>query len=185
MKMTKNELRTQRIKTRELLMRLLYQMGVTEDYSNTAIKRFLEEYVATLPPESDDESSKESDEGRIKITLTYEDDESNGIIIEPDNEYFNEMLQSFIDNKDSIDATIEAASNNWKFKRIAKVDLAILRLSITEMLYYDNGDFPEKVSINEAVELAKKYGSEKSPSFINGLLGRIAREEAANGTKTD
>ena len=144
-----------RVETRELLMRLFYQMGITNDYSEDAKTKFLDEYVLS--------------------------DNS----IQPDYKYFNRMLKAFISNRENVDKCISGASDNWKLERISKVDFAILRLSVTEMQYLEKEDISEKISINEAVELAKNYGTEKSPGFINGLLGRIAREEADNGTKTD
>jgi N utilization substance protein B len=65
------------------------------------------------------------------------------------------------------------SAENWKIERIAKVDLAILRLSIGEIMYMD---IPVSVSINEAVELAKKFGTDDSAKFINGVLGKVSRE---------
>lgn len=73
-----------------------------------------------------------------------------------------------------IDAQIEAKSNGWKATRLAKSDLTVLRLAIYEMLYDEA--VPTGVAINEAVELAKAYGEEKSTGFVNGILASIARE---------
>ena len=72
-----------------------------------------------------------------------------------------------------IDNTIEENSKNRKVQRIPKADLAIIRVAVCEILYLD--DVPEAVSINEAVELAKAYGTDKAPGFINGLLGQTVR----------
>ena len=73
-----------------------------------------------------------------------------------------------------VDEQIAAHATGWAFERIAKVDLAILRLAAFEILYRD--DIPEGASINEAVELGKKFGGEKSAKFINGVLGAIAKD---------
>ena len=73
-----------------------------------------------------------------------------------------------------IDAKIEAASEGWKLKRIAKAELAILRLAVYEALYDD--DVPVNVAIDEAVELAKEYGREKGYAFVNGVLDTIVKE---------
>jgi transcription antitermination factor NusB len=70
-----------------------------------------------------------------------------------------------------LDGLIDEASKNWRLERIAKVDRSILRLGTYELLYRD--DIPPKVSINEAVDLAKKFGTEESGAFINGVLDRI------------
>jgi len=87
--------------------------------------------------------------------------------------YVEDIVEGFYNHKEDIDDIIRANSKSWKFDRISKVDLSILRLALYEILYRD--DIPESVSINEAVELAKKYGGEKSGSFINGILGTFIR----------
>ena len=89
--------------------------------------------------------------------------------------YFQSVSGMIIDNIEEIDETIEKNSTNWKISRMSAVDLAILRVSAAEILY--NSGVPLEVSINEAVELAKKYGTEKSPGFINGLLGSLVRAD--------
>lgn len=71
-----------------------------------------------------------------------------------------------------IDEKINAIASSWKTDRMGKVDLAILRLASFEMLYDEH--VPVGVAINEAVELAKKYGQDESPSFINGILAKMA-----------
>ena len=77
-------------------------------------------------------------------------------------------------HRSDIDESIEKYSINWKLERMARTDLAILREAATEIKYID--DVPAAVTINEAVELAKLYGTENSPKFINALLGKIASE---------
>ena len=73
-----------------------------------------------------------------------------------------------------IDAEIEAHANGWALNRIAKVDLSILRIAVYELLY--ERAIPVGATVNEAVELAKVFGGDKSPGFINGVLGAIAKE---------
>ena len=73
-----------------------------------------------------------------------------------------------------IDARIDANSHKWSRDRISRVALAVLRLAIYEMEYED--ETPVSVAINEAVELAKKYGGDEDSSFVNGVLGGISRE---------
>ncbi|MCR4594382.1 MAG: transcription antitermination factor NusB [Clostridiales bacterium] len=79
------------------------------------------------------------------------------------------------DNIENIDGIISSNSVGWRIERLPKVSLAILRLAFTEILYVK--DIPVKVSINEAVNLAKKFGSPEDASFINGLLGKYVREQ--------
>ncbi len=73
-----------------------------------------------------------------------------------------------------IDARIDAFSHKWSRDRISRVSLAVLRLAVYEMFYED--DTPVSVAINEAVELAKKYGGDEDSAFVNGVLGGISRE---------
>jgi len=87
-----------------------------------------------------------------------------------DVEYIKTILTKVEENKEVIDEKIEKSLNKWTIDRISKVNLTILRIALAEMLYFD--DIPEKVSINEAIELTKKYSDEKSVAFVNGLLDK-------------
>jgi len=73
-----------------------------------------------------------------------------------------------------IDAALAAAAQNWQIRRMAIVDRNILRMAVWEMLH--SGDIPAKVTINEAIELGKRYSTQQSGAFINGILDRIRRE---------
>lgn len=85
-----------------------------------------------------------------------------------DVEYIKNILEVVEKNKEIIDEKITVALVNWKLDRISKVNVTILRLAVAEMLYLE--DVPEKVAINEALELTKIYSDEKSVAFINGVL---------------
>lgn len=76
---------------------------------------------------------------------------------------------------DEIDKLIEKSAPAWPLGQIAPIDLAILRLAIFELIYKDNKE-PYKVIVDEAVEIAKEYGNEKSGAFINGVLGTIIKK---------
>ena len=89
-------------------------------------------------------------------------------------DYIEETVRGAISHLEEIDREIEKYSKDWPLYRMPKIDLAILRCSIYEMLY---GNIPVSISINEAVEIAKKYSTDDSPSFINGLLGAFVREK--------
>ncbi|QCX32697.1 transcription antitermination factor NusB [Caloramator sp. E03] len=92
-----------------------------------------------------------------------------------DVEYLKNCLEGVENRKKEIDGYIERyLKPGWKMGRIAKVDLAILRLGVYEMLYRE--DVPNVVAVNEAIELAKKYSTDESRVFINGVLGNILRE---------
>jgi N utilization substance protein B len=81
-------------------------------------------------------------------------------------------------HQQEIDELISKYSVDWAIERIARVDLSILRVAIYEMLYRKD-DVPAGAAINEAVELAKRYGGERSYAFINGILGSVAKELAS------
>lgn len=84
-------------------------------------------------------------------------------------------------NRNEIDAYISKYSIGWKMERLANVDRNILRIAVCEMLY--EPEIPYKVSIDEAVELAKKYSTEKAAAFVNGILDSVKRELEEGGEK--
>ncbi len=92
-------------------------------------------------------------------------------ISESEKDYIHTRLFELIKNVEEIDNCIEAATEGWELNRIGKVELAILRLAVYEAKYDE--DIPVNVAINEAVEIAKKFGGEDSPAFVNAVLGKI------------
>lgn len=131
-----------RASARELLMQMLYQMEIQDDYSSDAKDSFIEMNID-------------------------EDDQLD---------YINNVYSAFIDNKDKIDKLIESNSKGWKINRLSKVDLAVLRLCICEFKFLDEKKAtPVGAAINEAVRICKKYGSDDSGKFVNGILGQISR----------
>lgn len=97
-------------------------------------------------------------------------------------EYIQMIVNGVKENIEKIDSIILSKLKNWSLDRIAKIDLAILRLAIYEVLYVDS--IPDKVSANEAVELAKTYGNNDSKSFVNGVIAKVIEDkEDGNGRK--
>jgi len=94
--------------------------------------------------------------------------------------FFAKLMQGVIHYRETIDSAIERFSSNWKINRMAGVDRNILRIAVYEMLYCN--DIPTKVSINEAIDIGKKFGTKESGAFINGILDsiRIAMDENKN-----
>jgi N utilization substance protein B len=86
--------------------------------------------------------------------------------------YLTSRFQAILEKLDEIDVILSEASSGWKLNRMGKVDLTILRLAVYELRFDE--DIPDKVAINEAVELGKKFGGDESPSFINGVLAKLA-----------
>lgn len=88
--------------------------------------------------------------------------------------FFEELVFGVLEQKDKLDDMISQHLVNWKLDRIANVDRAILRLSVYEMVYQE--DIPLSVSMNEAIELAKLFGDDKAPKFVNGVLSNIKND---------
>jgi N utilization substance protein B len=82
-----------------------------------------------------------------------------------------ELIDGVIKNQEGIDAQIRVLAQNWEFERVAKIDLAILRIAIFEMLH--RKDIPPVVSINEAIDISKQFSNADSKRFINGILDRL------------
>jgi len=106
---------------------------------------------------------------KLESVLEYSYEEN--LSTEEEKEYISSLLKGVIANIDAIDEEILKNLKDWSIDRIAKIDLAILRLAIYEIKYVEN--IPVKVSVNEAVELAKMYGNETSANFVNGLLAKV------------
>jgi len=88
--------------------------------------------------------------------------------------YVKDMIENFINDKEIIDNYIVDNLMKWNINRLPKVDLAILRLAITEFYYAE--DIPIEVSVNEAIEMAKEYSDKDSAKFINGVLGGVIKK---------
>jgi transcription antitermination factor NusB len=93
--------------------------------------------------------------------------------------YSREVVVGVWENRTDLDRLIRRSSKNWRLERMSRVDINILRIAIYEVLYMK--DVPPKVSIDEAVELGKRYGAEESGSFINGILDHIYNQLKAEG----
>jgi N utilization substance protein B len=89
-------------------------------------------------------------------------------------EYVKEVVRGVMQKLPALDAQISAVSKGWQVHRLGFVDRNILRLAIYEIVFMD--EIPVRVAVNEAVELAKEFGDEESPKFINGLLGTVVRD---------
>ncbi len=129
-----------RVRSREVVMELIYQSEIQKTYDMAFVKQMLNHYEREIL----------------------------------DLEYIEDLLSKWLDHQSDVESMIESHLKQWKLDRISKLDLSILRLSITEMIYMDG--IPKKVSINEAVNLAKKFIDEKSGKFINGVLSHFADE---------
>ncbi|AUN17851.1 N utilization substance protein B [Clostridium botulinum] len=140
-----------RRKSREVAMRLLFQTTLNGEN--------LEEALGNL------KDVRESEE------ITKEKDYESVDLKDVDIDYVKRIIKGIEENKEEIDEKIKGNLKNWKIERLSKVDLSILRLCTYELKFEE--DIPNRVSVNEAIELAKKYSGEKSATFINGVLGKM------------
>lgn len=100
--------------------------------------------------------------------------EMNNLENEEAKSYIQDIVVGINKNKEEINKLItKNLKTDWKIERITKINLALLKLSIYEMIY---NEIPYKVAINEVIELAKKYGDDNAPNFINGVLASIVKE---------
>jgi N utilization substance protein B len=93
-------------------------------------------------------------------------------------EFSNRLVRGVSENMGRIDEIISTYAKNWEIKRMAVVDRNIIRMAAYELIFLE--DIPPKVSLNEAIDIAKKYGDEDSGKFVNGILDRINKEVSPN-----
>ena len=148
-----------RTRAREFALQLLYELDIakSEPELDAALEDFWKDRtdLALTDPEK---LALESDKKEAEVR-----------------EYTERLVRGTLDNKKKIDPVIERSAENWEMGRMACVDRNILRLAVYEILHID--EIPMKVAINEAVELAKRYGEQDSSKFVNGILDRIAKTE--------
>ena len=96
-----------------------------------------------------------------------------GVTAERD-EFADQLVVGCAKVQEQLDTKIRSVSKHWRLERMSRVDRNIIRLATYELMYQN--DIPRRVTLNEAVELAKRFGNEESPAFVNGVLDRIADE---------
>lgn len=136
---------------REIALQSLYQIEMNEVSPEAAIETVLEE------ARSDNEAELAVGEGDVARTP-----------------YLTDLVEGTTRNKERIDETLSVYLTGWKVDRLSKVDRQILRLAAYELLF--GTEVPPKVVVNEAIELAKRFGSDESGKFVNGVLGKLIKE---------
>jgi N utilization substance protein B len=144
---------------REIALQILYQLDVQEQLSDEQAlalfwRHFLEPTETPSPKETPRETEEESG------------DEARG--------FAEKIVKGVRERLAEIDALLAKASKNWRLERMARVDRNLLRLALWELKW--SGDVPAKVAINEAIEIAKRYGTAESPAFVNGILDRCLED---------
>lgn len=97
--------------------------------------------------------------------------EERGEVTEKVREFAETLVQGVLSQRGIIDEAIRSRSKNWSLSRMPRVDLNVMRLAAYELMY--RADIPKKVSINEAIEIVRRYGDKESPAFVNGILDEI------------
>ena len=136
-----------RTKAREMALQYLYQMDLTHGDLKKSGTSAMDDILVRADVENDQDLVKE---------------------------YAKRILQEVVSHGRALDHAIEKCSDNWTLDRMAVVDRNILRIGACEIIYFD--DIPSKVAINEAIELAKKFGDAESSKFVNGILDKVTKE---------
>ena len=163
--------KARKITSREYLMKLIYQIDVLEGDLQD-INNYFEDFL------NNNEEYIINRYGELLLQYSNEscvDLESVNMNNATDMEYMKRVCNELSVHSYDIEELITKHALNWSLSRIAKVDLAILKLSICEIVYM-NKEVPVRVSINEAIDLAKLYCDDKSPKFINGILGSVVND---------
>ena len=141
-----------RRRAREFALQILYQLDVQDQLSDDqAIGMFWRNFAAT----AEAEGAMAADLGEIQP-------------------FAEKLVRGVREHLADLDAQIQGASKNWRLERMARVDRNLLRLALYELKHVD--DVPAKVAINEAIEIAKRYGTNESSAFVNGILDRCKEE---------
>jgi N utilization substance protein B len=141
-----------RRRAREFALQMLYQLDVQDQLSDEqAIGMFWKNFAAT----AEAEGAMAADLGEIQP-------------------FAEKLVRGVREHLAELDGQIQSASKNWRLERMARVDRNLLRLALYELKFVD--DVPAKVAINEAIEIAKRYGTSESSAFVNGILDRCREE---------
>jgi N utilization substance protein B len=155
---------TSRRKAREVVLQALYQCDTLGDSSTECLTLFFEHFYPELLVENGDSIAPLPPVIAPVILPTVPD---YGLFI-------RKLILGVLESLSVLDGTISKVSHHWSIERMARVDRNLLRLAVYEMLFCD--EIPVNVTINEAIEIAKRFGGEESPGFINGILDTIAKK---------
>ena len=149
----------QRRRAREATLQILYQLDVQPDLrADVALGRFFANFAA-----HEAGGGGEGARGEVPSEPPVFPAEVKG--------HVERLVQGVVSHLAEIDARITRASRNWRLERMARVDRNLLRLAVYEMAF--TTDVPGKVAINEAIEIAKRFGTQETPAFVNGILDRV------------
>ncbi|MCD6533569.1 MAG: transcription antitermination factor NusB [Deltaproteobacteria bacterium] len=156
-----------RRKAREAALQILYmvEIGKPKDQAHAVRRYWDHDWVVESDCHLCPEECKDRDKPKSRF--------SSPVNRLAEIRFTEQLVNGVLDNWEEIDHQIEEHSHNWKLNRMSSIDRNILRIAIFELLFCD--EIPPKVSINEAIEIAKTYGDKNSPAFINGILDQIEK----------
>ncbi|HET9210589.1 MAG TPA: transcription antitermination factor NusB [Thermoanaerobaculia bacterium] len=161
---------------REMAVQMLYQSDLGGSPLPHIFNTFdLSEYLAR-------EAASEEKKRALPIPEEREDFTQRKKRVDEAFEYAQMLVRGTVDNRERIDGLIRGQADNWRLERMPPVDRNILRLAVFEMLH--ERDTPKLVVLDEAIELAKKFGSEQSGRFVNGLLDGLLKQHTFPGSLT-
>jgi transcription antitermination protein NusB len=161
---------------REMAVQMLYQSDLGGSPLAHIFNTFdLTEYVARETPAADKRRGQPTTEERSEHTKRRKR-------VEEAFEYAQTLVRGTVENQERIDELIRSQADNWRLERMPAVDRNILRLAVFEMLH--ERETPKLVVLDEAIELAKKFGSEQSGRFVNGLLDGLLKQHTFPGSLT-
>ena len=145
-----------RRRARELALQVLFQLDVQPDLPvEAALSRFWGNFAEEVAEEAVGAGQAPATGEALSEARAYADNLVRGVAL----------------HQAEIDARITSASRNWRLERMARVDRNLLRLAVYEANF--GGDVPAKAAINEAIEIAKRFGAQETPAFVNGILDRV------------
>lgn len=159
--------KAKKVTSREYMMKLIYQADLTKEDMSDILDSFLNDNFEYIVNRYEELRLQYSNNPEIEL---------GGLELEDviDKDYMNNMCGYLKENNDKINELINKYAKNWTVDRMPKVDASILKLAVCEILFAK--EIPNKVSINEAVEISKIYCDEKAPKFLNGILGSVVSE---------
>ncbi len=159
--------KAKKVTSREYMMKLIYQSDINKEDIESILDTFLNDNFEYIVNRYEELRLQYSNHPNIELGELELDD-----VIDKD--YMEKMCGYLKENNEKINELINKYAKNWTVNRMPKVDIAILRLAICEILFVK--EIPSKVSVNEALEISKVYCDDKAPKFINGILGSIINE---------
>ncbi len=172
---------SKRRRAREMAVQMLYQSDLGSASWRDVVESFDPlDHLAVDRAEEAEEPAGETGDGKVRVRRRRPAKSRDGETLQDAFRYARRLVQGATENLEAVDELIREQAANWRLERMSAVDRNILRLAVYELLF--ETEVPKLVVVDEAIELAKKYGSERSGKFINGLLDGMIRSHTFPGS---